>query len=78
MDALIRFILGHLAALFYFGLGGAVVLYSSLAKHMTFEGDVAIRPKERKRYKSTPEMRKYGVSLGLVPLLYGLYLLLFH
>jgi hypothetical protein len=55
-----------------------MVLYSCFARHMTFEGDFPVRPEERKRYRPTPAMRKYGVSIGMLPLLYGLYLLLFH
>jgi hypothetical protein len=77
MDALIDFVVGHLAALFYLFTGIGVVLYSCFAKRMSFEGDVAVRPEERKTYKATPEMRKYGFVLGMFPLLYGLYLLIF-
>jgi len=45
---------------------------------MSFQGDIAVLPKEKKTYEATPEMRKYGVALGVIPFLYGLYLLLFH
>jgi hypothetical protein len=78
MDALIDFVLRHLAALLYFITGMGVVLYSCFAKRMSFEGDFPWWPEERKTYKATPEMRKYGVFLGMFPLLYGLYLLIFR
>ncbi len=78
MDASIDFVLGHLTALFYLLLGVGVVLYSCFASRMSFEGDLAVRPDEKETYKATPTMRKYGVSLGMFPLLYGLYLLLFR
>jgi hypothetical protein len=45
---------------------------------MSFQGDFpSWKPEERKTYKATPEMRLYGVALGMLPLLYELYLLLF-
>jgi len=78
MDPLIRFVFGHRAALFYLILGIGLVLYSCFAKRMSFEGDFPVLPEERETYEATPEMRKYGVVLGVIPLLYGLYLLLFH
>jgi hypothetical protein len=59
-------------------LGIGLVLYSCFAKRMSFEGDVAVLPEERETHEATPEMRKYGFALGMIPLLYGLYLLLFH
>jgi hypothetical protein len=34
---------------------------------------VAVKPEERKLYEATPKMRKYGIALGMLPLLYGLY-----
>jgi hypothetical protein len=43
---------------------------------MSFEGDVAVWPEEKKTYKANPEMRKYGIALGMFPLLYGLYMVL--
>jgi hypothetical protein len=77
MEVLIDFVLGHLAELFYIILGIGVILYSCLAKRIFFEGDVAVRPEERKLYEATPKMRIYGCSLGMLPLLYGLYLVLY-
>ena len=76
MDAFIDFVLGNLAELFCILLGIGLILYSCFAKRMSFEGDVAVRPEERKLYEATPKMRKYGIALGMLPLLYGLYLLL--
>jgi hypothetical protein len=76
MNALIDFALGHLVGFFYLILGIGVILYSCFAKRMSFEGDIAVRPEERKLYKATPEMRRYGFAIGMFPLLYGLYLLL--
>ena len=75
MDTAIDFVLGHLAEIFYVALGVGVILYSCLVKRFTFEGDIAVRPEDRKFHKATPAMRKYGVVLGMFPLLYGLYLL---
>ena len=77
MDTLIDFLIRHRVEVFYIGLGIGVVLYSSFAKRMTFEGDVAVRQEEKETYEATPEMRKYGICLGMAPLLYGLYLLLY-
>jgi hypothetical protein len=76
MDALVDFVLGHWAGFFYLILGTGLVLYSCFVKRMSFQGDVAVLPEERRTYKASPEMRKYGVVLGMFPLLYGLYLLL--
>jgi hypothetical protein len=78
MDALIDFVLGHLVELFYIAMGIGVILYACFAKRMSFEGDVAVRREERETYEATPEMRKYGICLGMFPLLYGLYLLIFR
>jgi hypothetical protein len=74
MDALIDFVLGNLAGLFFILLGIGLILYSCFAKRISFEGDVAVKPEERKLYEATPKMRKYGIALGMLPLLYGLYL----
>ena len=76
MDAFIDFVLGNRAELFCIVLGIGLILYSCFAKRISFEGDVAVRPEERKLYEATPRMRKYGIALGMLPLLYGLYLLL--
>jgi hypothetical protein len=77
MDAFIDFVLGHLAELFCIVLGIGLILYSCFAKRISFEGDVAVSPEERNLYETTPKMRKYGIALGMLPLLYGLYLLLY-
>jgi hypothetical protein len=76
MDALIDFVLGHPVVLFYVISGTAVILYSCFAKRMSFQGDFPWRPDERQTYEATPRMRIYGIALGILPLLYGLYLLL--
>jgi len=55
-------------------LGIGLILCSCFAKRISFEGDVAVKVEERKLYEATPKMRKYGIALGMVPLLYGLYL----
>ena len=78
MNALLDTVLLHPVILFYIFSGVAVILYSCFAKRMSFQGDFpSWRPEERKIYKATPEMRFYGVAVGALPLLYGLYLLLF-
>ena len=76
MDELIDFVLRHPVVLFYIILGTGMVLYSCFAKRMSFQGDFAWRPDERQTYEATPRMRIYGIALGTLPLLYGLYLLL--
>jgi hypothetical protein len=76
MNAFIDFVLGNLAGLFCILLGIGLILYSCFARRISFEGDVAVRPEERKLYDATPKMRIYGIALGLLPLLYGLHLLL--
>jgi hypothetical protein len=73
VDNLIDFLFGHPAEVFYVVLGIGVVLYSCLAKRMSFEGDVAVKPEDRTTYEATPKMRLYGIALGMLPLLYGLY-----
>ena len=76
MNAFIDFVFGHRAVFFYIVLGIAVILYSAFAKRISFEGDIDVSLEERQTYEATPEMRKYGISLGMLPLLYGLYELL--
>jgi hypothetical protein len=76
MNTLIDFVSLHPVVLFYIGSGIAVILYSCFAKRMSFEGDFSWRPEERKSYEATPRMRLYGIILGSLPLLYGLYVLL--
>jgi hypothetical protein len=51
MDALIDFVLGNLAGLFCILLGIGLILYSCFAKRISFEGDVAVKPEERKLYE---------------------------
>jgi hypothetical protein len=77
MEASIDFVFGHLAELFCITLGIGLILYSCLARRISFEGDVAVRPEERKLHEVTPKMRIYGFALGMLPLLYGLYQLLY-
>ena len=77
MEDLLDFLLGHPVVFFYIFLGISVILYSCFAERMSFEGDVAVRPEERKTYQATPRMRLYGIALGMLPLLYGLYHLLY-
>jgi len=76
VERFIDFVIKHLAAIFYLSLGIGLLLYSCFAKRMSFEGDFPVLPKERKTYKATPEMRKYGIAISLFPLLYGLYVFL--
>ena len=76
MNALIDTVLLHPAILFYIFSGVVVILYSCFAKRMSFQGDFPTwKPEEIKTYKATLKMRLYGVALGTLPLLYGLYLL---
>ncbi len=74
MDALIDFVLGHMAPIFLVALGIGTILYACFAKRMAFEGDVAVRQEERKTYEATPEVRKirnlpWYVSVAVWPLL---------
>jgi hypothetical protein len=78
MDAVIDFVLGHQGALFLVALGIGVILYSSFAKRMSFQGDFPLGREERETYEATPTMRKYGITLGILPLLYGLHSLFFR
>jgi len=76
LNALIDFVYWYRIEFFYILMGIALILYSCFAKRMSFEGDFPTWPEERKTYEATPEMRKYGICLGMFPLLYGLYELL--
>jgi hypothetical protein len=76
VDGLSDLLLAHLAELFCIVLGIGLILYSCLAKRMSFEGDVAVKPEGRKTYEPTPKMRLYGIAIGTLPLLYGLYQIL--
>lgn len=78
MEALIDFVLGQIPALLLIALGIGLILYACFAKRMSFEGDVAVRQEERKTYEATPEMRRYGICLGMFPLLFGLYYPIFR
>jgi hypothetical protein len=73
MNVLIDFVLGHLGEMFNIALGIGVILYACFAKRFYFEGDVAVQPEDRQFYEATPKMRIYGIALGMLPLLYGLY-----
>jgi hypothetical protein len=77
MDASLDFVLLHSGELFCIGLGIGVILYSCLTRRFTFEGDVAVKPEDSQYYQATPKMRLYGFVLGMLPLLYGLYHLLY-
>lgn len=77
MEDLLDVLLGHPAILFYIVSGILVILYSCFAKKMSFQGDFPWRPEERKTYEATPQMRLYGIAIGTLPLLYGLYHLLY-
>jgi hypothetical protein len=78
MDSLIDFVLLHTAELFYIVSGVATIFYSCFAKRMSFQGDFPLRPEERKVYTATPRMRLYGIALGSLPLLYGLYAIIHY
>ena len=77
MNTLINFVFVHPGELFCIGLGIGVILYSCLTRRFTFEGDVAVKLEDRRFYEATPEKRIYGVFLGMLPLLYGLYSLIY-
>ena len=76
MDSVIDFVLRHPIVLFYIVLGIGLILYSCFAKRMSFQGEFPLKPEEKETYEATPRMRIYGVALGILPLLYGLYLIL--
>jgi hypothetical protein len=75
LDTLIDFVVLHPAVLFYIILGIAMILYSCFAKRFSFQGDFPLMPDEGQTYEATPRMRLYGIALGALPLLYGLYTL---
>jgi hypothetical protein len=76
MDALIDFVLGHLAGFFFLILGIGCVLYSCFSKRISFQGDFPLRPEERKTYEATSRIRRRAIAISILPLVYGLYLLL--
>ena len=76
MENLLDVLLGNPIVLFYIVSGILVILYSCFAKRLSFQGDFPWRPEERKTHEATPRMRLYGIALGMLPLLYGLYHLL--
>jgi hypothetical protein len=77
MTYLYYYFFAHMGELFSCGIGLGVVLYSCFAKRFHFEGDVAVRRKDRRLYEATPKMRLYGIGIGAVCLIYGLYHLVF-
>jgi len=55
-------------------LGGIwLILYSSFARRMTFEGEVAVKPEDRVFYNPTREMRLTGATIGVFVVLWGFY-----
>jgi len=78
MDNVIDFFLLHWDALFLVALGIGLILYSCFAKRMSFGGDFPMLPEETDTYEATPEMRKYGIFLGMFPLIFGLYYCFFN
>jgi hypothetical protein len=69
MDALIDFVIGKLAELLCILLGIGLILYSCFAKRLSLRETRLSGPEERKVYEATPRMRKYGIALGMLPLL---------
>ena len=65
----------HPAALGEIGLGVFAILYASFAKRISFQGDFpSWNPEEEfLSYKPTRNMRLYGISLGMISVLFGLY-----
>ena len=76
MDSVIDFLIANYGAVFLVLLGVGLLAYSCFAKRMSFEGDVAVKPEDRETYVATPEMRKYGIFLSLLPLCYGIFALI--
>lgn len=68
---LLEYVLRHPAEFGFISAGIAVILYASLAKRITFDGDFPLSPEERKSYQATREVRGYGIFLGALPLLYA-------
>ena len=44
---------------------------------MSFQGDFPLRPEERGTYEAAPGNAQIWIAIGILPLLYGLYLLLY-
>lgn len=65
----------HPAALGEIGLGVFIILYACLAKRISFQGDFpSWNPEDEfPSYKPTRNIRLYGISLGMISVLFGLY-----
>ncbi len=50
MDRVIDFTIANWTSVFYVPLGLGLLAYSCFAKRVSFEGDVTVRPEERKTY----------------------------
>jgi hypothetical protein len=77
VDWLIDFAAANLIGVGFVLLGLGSVAYSCFAKRISFQGDFPLTREERKTYKATPAVRKRAILISLLPLLYGLFLLLY-
>jgi hypothetical protein len=74
---LIDYCLSHLAGLAFVALGVGGVLYSCFAKYISFQGDFPLTKEERKTSPATRDVRIKALIISLLPLAYGIKLLLF-
>jgi hypothetical protein len=73
----VKYCFSHAGGIFFVMLGVGGMLYSLLAKKISFQGDFPLTKEERKTYSATPEVRVRAFVISLLPLAYGIKLLLF-
>jgi hypothetical protein len=66
----------HTGGILFVALGICGVLYSLLAKRISFQGDFPLMKEERKLYVATPAVRRRALAISLLPLAYGIVLLM--
>jgi hypothetical protein len=78
MTKLIPFAREHFASLIFIALGLGGMMYACFAKRISFEGDFPLTQEEQKRatYAATPDVRRRAFVISLLPLSYGIFLLL--
>jgi hypothetical protein len=77
MQKILAFVSSHLGGALFIALGIWGVLYSCLAKRISFQGDFPLTREERKTYRATRRVRKRALLISLLPLGYGIILLFY-
>jgi hypothetical protein len=80
MTKLIPFARLHFASLIFIALGLGGMIYACFAKRISFEGDFPLTREERENatYVATPAIRRRVFVISLLPLLFGIFLLLYR